>query len=231
MSDFDGVAAFPHSSRVPILSAAGACSGPVSHCVLRAPVLAPWGRQLGFSVMTNDAKPAESLLPYERWTEDAMREVALRALEHVGEHGLPGEHHFYLTFRTDAPGVQIPGHLKARYPEEMTIVIQHQFWDLKVDRVKGEVSVGLSFGGVPARLVVPIASMTAFWDPHVRIGLRFGPQEAEEAEGEDAAAEPAPFPAREPAAAEAEAEAPAEAPEAPAQVVSLDAFRRRPQRD
>ena len=86
-------------------------------------------------MMTEDTKPAESLLPYDRWTEDAMREVALRALDHAGTHGLPGEHHFYLTFRTDFPGVAIPGHLKARYPEEMTIVVQHQFWDLKVDRV------------------------------------------------------------------------------------------------
>ncbi len=183
--------------------------------------------------MTNDAKPVESLLPYERWTEDAMREVALRALEYVGEHGLPGEHHFYLTFRTDAPGVQIPGHLKARYPEEMTIVIQHQFWDLKVDRVEKSISIGLSFGGVPAKLIIPIASMTAFWDPHVRIGLRFGPQDQEEGMGSEdvVASEPTAFPAR--TAAEATEDAPAaeEQPEAPAQVVSLDAFRRRPSRD
>ncbi len=171
--------------------------------------------------MTDDTKPVESLLPYDRWTEDAMREVALRALEHAGAHGLPGDHHFYLTFRTDAPEVSIPGHLKARYPDEMTIVIQHQFWDLKVDRVAQTVSIGLSFGGVPAKLSIPIAAMTAFWDPHVRIGLRFGPQ----GEEQDAAG------AEEPAVAEAPpAAAPAEG-EAPAQVVSLDAFRRRPARD
>jgi hypothetical protein len=176
-------------------------------------------------MMTDDTKPVESLLPYDRWTEDAMREVALRALDHAGAHGLPGEHHFYLTFRTDHPGVQIPGHLKARYPEEMTIVIQHQFWDLKVDRVAQAVSIGLSFGGVPAKLFIPIASMTAFWDPHVRIGLRFGPPEQVEdlvlpADSQSHAAE------AEPEAAAREAE-----PEAPAQVVSLDAFRRRPARD
>lgn len=173
-------------------------------------------------MMTEDTKPAESLLPYDRWTEDAMREVALRALDHAGTHGLPGEHHFYLTFRTDFPGVAIPGHLKARYPEEMTIVVQHQFWDLKVDRVAQTVSIGLSFGGVPAKLSIPIAAMTAFWDPHVRIGLRFGPTgEAEEAEdtAEDAPEADAPV-------AEVAAE-----PEAPAQVVSLDAFRRRPARE
>jgi hypothetical protein len=171
--------------------------------------------------MTDDTKPVESLLPYDRWTEDAMREVALRALDHAGAHGLPGDHHFYLTFRTDAPGVQIPGHLKARYPEEMTIVIQHQFWDLKVDRAAQTISIGLSFGGVPAQLSIPIAAMTAFWDPHVRVGLRFGPLPDAEDDVEVAL----------PLADDRPAEpAPAEA-EAPAQVVSLDAFRRRPARD
>ena len=153
-----------------------------------------------------------------------MREVALRALDHVGAHGLPGDHHFYLTFRTDHPGVQIPGHLKARYPEEMTIVIQHQFWDLKVDRAEQTVSIGLSFGGVPAKLLIPISSMTAFWDPYVRVGLRFGPPEmAEDALDLPDTSSLPPAPAEE-SAKEAE-------PEAPAQVVSLDAFRRRPARD
>jgi hypothetical protein len=182
--------------------------------------------------MTNEAKPAESLLPYDKWTEDATREVALRALEYAGAHGLPGEHHFYLTFRTDKPGVAIPGHLKARYPEEMTIVIQHQFWDLKVDRVAQIVSIGLSFGGVPAKLVIPIATLTAFWDPHVRIGLRFGPLEI--AENDDGSAPLASFPSRETDAAPTDPQENTEgaaAPEAPAQVVSLDAFRRRPSRD
>ena len=94
-----------------------------------------------------------------------MREVALRALEHAAEHGLPGEHHFYLTFRTDAPGVSVPGHLKARYPQEMTIVLQHQFWDLKVDRDAKRVSVGLSFGGTPSMLVVPFSALVAFLGP------------------------------------------------------------------
>lgn len=173
--------------------------------------------------MTDDTKPVESLLPYDRWTEDAMREVALRALDHAGQHGLPGEHHFYLTFRTDHPGVQIPGHLKARYPEEMTIVIQHQFWDLKVDRVAQTVSIGLSFGGVPAKLVIPIASMTAFWDPHVRVGLRFGPPEVADLVEAAEIVPAAPSPTEE---RDKDAE-----PEAPAQVVSLDAFRRRPSRD
>ncbi|MFT8246247.1 SspB family protein [Roseomonas sp. BN140053] len=163
---------------------------------------------------------ADSLLPYDRWTEEAMREVALRALAHAGEHGLPGEHHFYLTFRTGAPGVVVPGHLRARYPQEMTIVLQHQFWDLKVDRAARQVSVGLSFGGTPSTLVVPFDAITAFLDPQVRLGLRFGPPGEEEGEPE-AESEPTDLlPAAEPP--------PEPPPPGPAQVVSLDAFRRRP---
>ncbi len=167
--------------------------------------------------MSEEAKQAESLLPYDRWTEDALREVVARALEHTSAHGLPGEHHFYLTFRTDHPGVSMPGHLKARYPQEMTIVLQHRFWDLKVDRRAGFFSVGLSFGGVPATLVVPFTALTAFADPQVRYGLRF------EGRVEEAAAQPSPA-----AEAPAEPAAPAAAPTP--QVVSLDAFRRRPAR-
>ena len=163
----------------------------------------------------------ESLLPYEQWTEDATREVMLRALEHTAAHGMPGEHHFYITFRTDLPGVSVPGHLRAKYPHEMTIVLQHQFWDLKVDRAARLFSVGLSFGQVPSTLVVPFAAITAFWDPHVRVGLRFG-RAAAAVEPEP---EPeAPMPEKKMAAAEAAAEA-------GPQVVQLDAFRRRPARD
>ena len=176
--------------------------------------------------MSEQAPPPESLLPYDRWTEEAMRNVALRALEFAARNGLPGEHHFYLTFRTDHPETKVPGHLKARYPQEMTIVLQHQFWDLKVDRAEAKVSVGLSFGGVASTLVIPFAALVAFWDPHVRVGLRFG--ETTTAEGDaEAGAELAeeeedtpPLP-----------EAPAPKPETPAQVVSLDAFRRRPTRE
>ncbi|WP_376089676.1 SspB family protein [Roseomonas sp. CCTCC AB2023176] len=171
--------------------------------------------------MSETAPPPDSLLPYDRWTEEAMRGVALRALEHAAEKGLPGEHHFYLTFRTDHPDTKVPGHLKARYPQEMTIVLQHQFWDLKVDRAAQKVSVGLSFGGVPASLVMPFAALIAFWDPHVRVGLRFGEGvAADDAEPNDAAALP-------PAPEATEAPAPPKQ-ETPAQVVSLDAFRRKP---
>ena len=93
-------------------------------------------------------------------------------MAHVVANGLPGEHHFYITFRTDHPGVVIPPRLRAQYPQEMTIVLQHQFWDLKMDDEAGLISVGLSFGGVPASLVIPLDAVTGFADPHVRYGLR-----------------------------------------------------------
>ena len=169
------------------------------------------------------ATAPDSLLPYETWTEQAMRQVAVQALKHVAREGLPGDHHFYLTFRTDHPGTVIPARLKAQYPQEMTIVLQHQFWDLAVaegpEPGQGQVSIGLSFGGVPSTLVIPIAAITAFADPFVRFGVRFRydpPAEPEPAE------EPAPDTAD---AAEAAPEDD-QAPTTP-QVVSLDAFRRR----
>lgn len=166
--------------------------------------------------------PPESLMPYDTWTEQAMRHVAVQAIKHVAQNGLPGEHHFYLTFRTDHAGTVIPPRLKAQYPQEMTIVLQHQFWDLAVDEGDGapgagHVSISLSFGGVPSTLVIPIAAITAFADPHVRFGVRFRYDPPAEPEPEAAAAEPAEEPA--PGDAPAQGEAP--------QVVSLDAFRRR----
>jgi hypothetical protein len=165
--------------------------------------------------MSDEARPGPSLIPYESWTDDALREVVARALDLAAKDGLPGEHHYYLTFRTDHPGAKLPGHLKARYPQEMTIVLQHQFEALTVDRAQNLFSVRLYFGGVPSTLVVPFPALTGFADPAVRYGLRFQPTM-------EAAAEPAPPP---PAAE------PSAAPEAPAQVVSLDAFRRKPARD
>lgn len=157
--------------------------------------------------MNDTIASTDSLLPYAEWAEEALRAVVVEALDHVGRNGLPGEHHFYVTFRTDHPGVSLPGHLKARYPQEMTIVLQHKFWDLKVDRGANSFSVGLSFGGVPATLVIPFKAVTAFADPQVRFGLR--------------------FPAPEPAIAVPTPEAAAAAAEAKPQVVSLDAFRRK----
>ena len=158
-------------------------------------------------------QPPESLLPYDDWTEAALRQVMVHALQHVAEHGLPGNHHFYITFRTDHPGVTIPVRLKAQYQQEMTIVLQHQFWDLQVDEVDGVMSVGLSFGGVPCTLRIPLAAITGFADPQVRFGLHF----------RTALPEPPPEPE---APVEPEAEA-ADEPAPTPQVVSLDAFRRR----
>ena len=165
----------------------------------------------------------ESLLPYDEWTEAAMRQVMVRALAHAAAHGLPGEHHFYLTFRTDHPGVVIPARLRAQYPQEMTIVLQHQFWDLTMDEASGLVSVGLSFGGVPTTLVIPLDAVTGFADPFVRFGLRF---HADDAADSAALAEPEAEP-EEATAAGNEGEAEPAAGEPAPQVVSLDAFRRR----
>jgi hypothetical protein len=163
----------------------------------------------------------ESLLPYNDWTEEALRHVVVAAIRHASEHGLPGEHHFYLTFRTDHPGTVIPPRLRAQYPQVMTIVLQHQFWDLNMDGEAGLITVGLSFGGVPATLAIPLAAVTAFADPHVRFGLQFrtpdlAAEEPETGEPADTGAE------------ESGAPAPASPAEEPPQVVSLDAFRRRP---
>ena len=163
----------------------------------------------------------ESLLPYDAWTEDALRAVVVRALAFVGANGMPGDHHFYVSFRTDRPGVVVPARLLAQYPHEMTIVLQHQFWDLTVDEPAGWFSVGLSFGGIPTTLTVPFSQVTAFADPLVQFGLRFTPASEDAANDEP----PAPLTLAAPTA-EAQEDI-SEMPEAP-QVVSLDAFRKRP---
>ncbi len=161
---------------------------------------------------TNAPRP-DSLLPYDLWAQEAMRGVAIRALQFAGEQGMPGQHHFYVSFRTDQPGVTIPARLLAQYPEEMTIVLQHQFWDLIVNEQAGLFSVGLSFGGIASTLVIPFAALTAFADPHAQFGLRFRAAPVEAANTE----------------APAETEAAPEEPERTEkpQVVSLDAFRKR----
>jgi len=168
---------------------------------------------------TPEQRP-DSLLPYEDWTEEALRHVVVRALEHAAAHGLPGSHHFYITFRTDHPNAVLPKRLLAQYPHEITIVLQHQFWDLRVDEAAGEFSVGLSFGGVPSTIHVPFLALTGFADPEVRFGLRF---KADMPAIPDAEPDAAPEPEPAPPAAETPAESEAPTP----QVVSLDAFRRR----
>jgi hypothetical protein len=143
----------------------------------------------------------ESLIPYDEIVQDALRAVVGRVLGEVAQSGgLPGEHHFYITFKTRAPGVSIPKHLLQRFPDEMTIVIQHRFWDLKVE--DDSFTVGLSFGGVPATLHVPFNAVTQFHDPAVEFALTFHAnleempgQEHEEAEN-DAPEAAAPAPAK-----------------------------------
>jgi hypothetical protein len=130
----------------------------------------------------------ESLIPYDEIVQDALRAVVSRVLREVEQTGaLPGEHHFYITFNTRMPGVSIPKHLSERFPEEMTIVIQHRFWDLKVE--DDMFNVGLSFGGVPATLNVPFAAVTQFHDPAVEFALTFHANAAEEPSEEHEEAE------------------------------------------
>ena len=114
----------------------------------------------------------ESLIPYDEIVQEALREVVGRVLHEVEKTGgLPGGHHFYITFKTRAAGVDIPKHLTERFPDEMTIVIQHRYWDLKVE--EDRFTVGLSFGGVASMLVVPFAAVTDFVDPAVDFSLKF----------------------------------------------------------
>ena len=110
-------------------------------------------------------------ISYSDLIDQSMRGVIRNVLRQVEEHGLPEEHHFYITFLTEHPGVAVSDTLKSRYPNEMTIVLQHQFWDFKVEDHKFEVA--LSFGGVPEHLVVPYTALVAFADPSVKFGLQF----------------------------------------------------------
>lgn len=161
----------------------------------------------------DDMTPPDSLLPYDDWTQEALRHVVVSALRHVAAEGMPGGHHFYITFRTDYPGVEIPERLRAQYPEEMTIVLQHQFHSLSVDELGASMSVGLSFSGIPTTLIIPIAAISNFADPEVQFGLQFYVEPPEEPDADTAL----------PAIAEPDEVR----PEGPADVVSLDAFRRR----
>jgi uncharacterized protein len=121
--------------------------------------------------MTDDAP--DSLIPYDEIVQEALRAVVGRVLGSIVSGGstLPGAHHFYITFKTTAPGVTIPPHLRERFPDEMTIVLQNKFWDLEVG---GQgFSVSLTFNQVPAKLTIPFAAITAFVDPAVDFGLQF----------------------------------------------------------
>jgi uncharacterized protein len=164
---------------------------------------------------------SEDQIGYARLTQDALRGVVRGALK-IAEKGLPGDHHFYISFRSKAPGVQLASYLVAKYPDEMTIVLQHQYDDLEVDRDR--FGVTLHFGGVPQRIVVPLAAITRFYDPSVRFALPFDVVDdlssaAARSHLDDGSTGGAS--AGEPAPAES-----APAPEA-GSVVSLDAFRRK----
>jgi hypothetical protein len=118
-------------------------------------------------------KADENTLRYDKMVEAALRGVVRQAVSEVQEGGLPGDHHFYITFMTDYPGVSIPDYLRERYPGEMTIVLQYQFEHLSVDAEK--IGVTLSFNNVPERLVIPLAAVTIFADPSVNFALQFQP--------------------------------------------------------
>jgi hypothetical protein len=134
----------------------------------------------------------DSLIPYDEIVQEALRAVVGRVLGEVERTGgtLPGAHHFYITFKTGAPGVSIPTHLKERFPDEMTVVLQNKFWDLKV--TDEGFSVGLTFNQIPAVLVVPFSAITAFVDPAVDFGLQFQAVGDEEIEPHDEAGNDSP---------------------------------------
>jgi len=187
---------------------------------------------------------------YDLLTQQALRGVVRAVLADAAKKGLPGDHHFYIAFDTNAEGVRMPDRLRAQYPEEMTIILQHQFWDLKVGDDAFE--VGLSFGGVPASLHVPFEAVKGFFDPSVQFGLQFEevgeeqakravPANVQEKAQEKAPEKPAekpekkrapPVPVPAPPAAAPAAAAPAPKPEPPpaaggAEVVRLDRFRKK----
>ena len=163
---------------------------------------------------------ADDMIGYDSLMQDALRGVVRAALQEAANpRGLPGKHHFYITVRTHAPGVIIPEHLRTRYPDEMTIVLEHQFWDLEVyaDRFR----VILKFSGQPHPITIPLSAITRFFDPSVKFGLQFEhphSDEARMASGDTATASGA--------APQANAQDAEPTPEK-SSVVSLDAFRKK----
>lgn len=139
-----------------------------------------------------DETPPVDEMHYEQLAQDALRGVVRSALERAAlPEGIPGAHHFYVTFKTRAPGVSVPPDIMAKYPDEMTVVLQHQYWDLKVE--PSRFSVMLKFGGMPKVLSMPYTAVTRFYDPSVQFLLQFeAPVTVEEIAAEVAAAEPAP---------------------------------------
>jgi uncharacterized protein len=185
------------------------------------------------------------LIRYDLLVQDALRSVVRRVLSDAARNGLPGEHHFNISFKTQAPGVSLPAAMRQKYPDEMTIILQHEFWDLAVDAEGFEVS--LSFKRIPERLKIPFDAIVGFSDPSVPFGFKLEPREhtaptiaAAPRERQDssppAKTQPAPLPAPAPvksAPASANRSASAETSKSPetngeaAKVVSIDAFRKK----
>jgi hypothetical protein len=189
----------------------------------------------------------KDMIRYDVLAQEAFRGLVKKVLTEVAHAGLPGEHHFYIIFDTRAPGVRVSSRLKERYPDEMTIVVQHQYWELLVNETSFE--IGLSFSGVPEKLVVPFAAIRGFFDPSVEFAVQFplvdesgnaadmpeeGPLKAIGPASSElkAAPRPAPKPAKPAEAAkvvdEPKEEKPAAEPKTTPTVVSLDAFRKKP---
>jgi hypothetical protein len=166
---------------------------------------------------------------YDVLARDALRGVLRRVLSDAATHGLPGEHHFFITFLSKAEGVKLSPRLLAQYPDEMTIILQHQFWDLAVFDDRFE--VGLSFGGVPERLSIPFNAIKSFFDPSVQFGLQFEPSEtAPEIAAKNLPAGSAPSPATAAAPAPQPSGEETSQPAKPgdgAEVVRLDRFRKK----
>jgi hypothetical protein len=163
--------------------------------------------------MAEETPPVDEM-HYEQLAQDALRGVIRSALERAaGPDGIPGAHHFYVTFKTRAVGVTVPPDILAKYPDEMTVVLQHQYWDLKVEPTR--FSVMLKFGGMPKVLAMPYTAVTRFYDPSVQFLLQFeAPDTVDAIVEEIAAAAPAPT------------DAPASGDDEP-KVVSLDQFRKK----
>lgn len=164
-----------------------------------------------------DHNPPVDEMHYEQLAQDALRGVIRAALEQAASpEGIPGAHHFYITFKTRAAGVSVPPDVSAKYPDEMTIVLQHQYWDLDVTDAR--FSVMLKFGGVPKVLVVPYTAIVRFYDPSVQFMLQF-----DEPEIVEAGIAPLTPPARDPEAAPPPPTGDDDGPK----VVSLDQFRKK----
>lgn len=165
------------------------------------------------------------VLRYDLMLQRALRGVLREALAEVAERGLPGDHHLYITFRTQAPGVELADFLQARYPEEMTIVLQHEFWGLESDQEK--FAVTLSFSARQERLVVPYAAVVAFADPSVKFGLQFEASSADRAPADDPAAKDEPAPAAAAEKSNGQGDGAAGGDRGGDKVVTLDRFRKK----